>query len=309
MLLLINPYSAGGSAISKWKRIEHFVARSVPKMEIHSLDGKDRTSRLIGEALSAGETDFVAAGGDGTVNFTLNCLLDFAMPGQLAQLRLGAIGLGSSNDFHKPFRLHQVPSRISCKLDFSRSLLRDVGCLTYDTSEGSTSVYFLINASCGLTAEANSFFNNPDRFLRQLKRLNTPTAIVYAATKTILKYRNIPVHLDSGAGKDFTTPLTNLGVLKSPHFSGSLRYDTPNQLDSGQFIVTLCSDMTRWKVFHLFQSLSKGQFEHMAKTRSWGAQSLAISAEKPFAIEFDGEVTRTTTAKFTILPRHLKVCP
>ncbi len=159
----------------------------------------------IGEALDRGERHFVAAGGDGTVNLLLNTLLALK-PERETGLAVGAIALGSSNDFHKPVQPWQCTGGISCKIDFSAATPRDVVHVSYSGKGGEACRFFLINASAGLTAEANAFFNNTDRLLGWLKQRYTDPAILYAAIRTILRYRNEEMTLTFPDAEAATVP-------------------------------------------------------------------------------------------------------
>jgi len=308
MLILMNPYAAGGSAAKKWKMTIDEISTRLHRWSVYRLNGNSATGQVIAEALSNGETEFVAAGGDGTVNSVLNHLLHLANKNQMRNIRLGAIGLGSSNDFHKPFS-SQTINNVPYKLDFSRARARDIGCATFLEDGAPKSRYFLVNASCGLTAEANRFFNGTDKGLGVMKRLHTPSAILYAALRTILLFRNFKATISSPGRTEWRGDLTNLGVLKNPHLSGNLRYDIPIELDNRQFAVTLCEKMSRIDIVRLLYSLSHGEFSSIPRTRSFFASALSVAADRPFSLETDGETVQTTVVRFNILPRRIKVCP
>jgi diacylglycerol kinase family enzyme len=309
MVLLINPRAAGGTALNKWKRIESGFACRFPHPSFYILDGASATSEAIRHARSRGETHFVAAGGDGTVNAVLNALLSEESNPDAACCSLGAVGLGSSNDFHKPFCREKFLADIPVRLHFHRALPCDVGALSFEHNGSTLTRYFLANASCGVTAEANWYFNNPDPLLAFLKRRSTSSAIISAAVRTILRYRNFEASLSVSGAASLPTRLTNLAVLKNPHVSGSFTYDTPVAPDDGLFALNLCEDMTKTELLNLLSSLSRGKFSALPRTRSWRSATLAINAEHPFAVEYDGEVISTRSAHFQVLPKFLRVCP
>lgn len=308
MLVLMNPYAAGGTAGKKWELVINEISTRLHGWSMYTLNGHSATAETIARALSIGETKFVAAGGDGTVNSVLNHLVRFATKSQMRHIRLGAIGLGSSNDFHKPFS-SQTVNNIPYKLDFPHARARDIGCVTFLDEGIWKSRHFLVNASCGLTAEANRFFNGTDTILGIMKRFHTPTAILYAALRTILQFRNFKATIASREGLDWRGNLTNLGVLKNPHFSGDLRYDIPVEIDNGQLAVALCENMGRIDLVRLLHSLSQGKFTGLPRTKSFFARSLSVEADGTFSVEADGETIQTTSARFTILPCRIKVCP
>lgn len=309
MVVFLNPKAGAGSALRKWELVAPSLPSSPSPLRVFMLNGRSSLDEGVTQFLHMGETDFVAAGGDGTINTLLNSLLSPGTGSQGKICRLGAIGLGSSNDFHKPFIPEQFVDEVCCKIDFKHARPRDVGCVSIEENGTTMKKYFLINASVGITAEANRFFNNPDRILAHLKRVHTGSAILYAAFSTISSFKNVQTRLQDSSTGAFTTNLTNLGVVKNSHFSGNLSYDSPISYDDGNLQIHLCHDMKRWDVVRLFNALSHGKFRTIQNTRSWSSPSLTVSADHPFAVEFDGEIAVTKRATFSVLQKFLKVCP
>jgi diacylglycerol kinase (ATP) len=306
MLVLLNPAAGGGRALDRWEKIAPRLA-SRNKFQLHLLDGQTDGIQVLTDAIRCGETEIVAAGGDGTVNGVLNMLMNPELRDALGRVRFGAIGLGSSNDFHKPAT--STMENCPCKLDFPHARLRDVGLLTAEINGTGVYRYFISNASIGTTADANREFNEPDRLLAELKRVCTPAAILYAALKTIMRHRNVTAMIASSETGTLHVSLSNLGVVKNNHFSGNMRYDAPIRLDNGFFGVHLCHGMNSQDLVHVLLSLSSGRFGGMRKTRSWTSSSLTVRATESVNVEFDGEIINTNVVRFEVLHNALKVCP
>ena len=309
MLVLVNPYAGGGTALKKWNALDNSLLDFSDHQRAYILEHPSMYASVIQSAYEYGERDFVAAGGDGTVNLVLNSLVDLCIQNSQTDLRLGAIGLGSSNDFHKPFIRNQISHSYPYKLDFDQARQRDVGCVQFDQDDKWVKRYFLSNASLGVTAEANYLFNNPDSILKFLKRAHTPSAILYAALKTICTYKNISMTIGNLDACEFTTDLTNLAILKNPHISGNFCYQTSIPLDDGILTIHLCHNMPIVDLLKLLWALGHDKFQGIDKRRSWSVSGFTLRAPIPFAIEFDGEVIQTTDAQFSTLPRFMKVCP
>ena len=309
MMILLNPLAGGATAGKKWSGIERDIRRLHGEGNVCIPDGPSAVRSLLRDALRSSETDFVAAGGDGTVNLLLNELMELSTPAQLRTLRFGAIGLGSSNDFHKPFSSRSLVRGISCKLDVVRARPRDIGFLRIIRENGSAVTrHFMANASAGLTAQANETFNHPGRVLKHLKRLHTPAAIFATALRSMATFRNIEMTACCGSLGTFAVRLTNIGLVKNPYFSGELRYGGPADYESGTLDVHLCRDMNRLDLVRLFLSLRKGLFPSW-KTRSWKTARLLLTSKTPFAVEYDGETLRTTSVQFGVLQKLIRVCP
>ncbi len=308
MIIIINPYAAGSTAMNKWERVKKSILGSRKPGTIEILGNGRAVNVIVKDALRQNQRDFIAAGGDGTVNLVLNSIVSNATPDQLKNVRFGALGLGSSNDFHKPFAQADMIDGTPSKMRFDAVQPRDIGYVSYQNGEHTQTRYFIANASVGVTAEANHFFNNPDRLLRVLKRWNTQASIMYAALKTIACYHNIHVSLFGSWGCE-SVDLTNLGVVKNPHFSGDLCYQTPVVLDNGKLSVHVCHDMTRIGLLRLLWALRHGKFQHARNKRSYESDWLSLTSQEPFFVEFDGEIITATSARFGVMQKLLQVCP
>jgi len=317
MLICVNRAAHGGQGLERWKAIERAVLRETGPAVIIVTDDADSAERNIARFLAAGERDFIAAGGDGTVRALVQSILDKIdgedRPGRnrrIEDVRISAIGLGSSNDFHKPARGAVTIGGRPCRIVRIGVEPRDVGVVEYlDPSTGATRRrYWLLNASIGLTAEANRIFNQPGQVLKILKRASTSSAIAGAALRALAANRPQALSIEDGA-RGFTDPdVVNLAVVISPHFTGALRYDSPFDPRSGAFTIHLCRETTLRGKLRTLVDLARGRFTGRGHTRSWRADRLTVRSDVPFPVEFDGEVAETSRVSFSIRPGVLRFC-
>jgi diacylglycerol kinase family enzyme len=309
MLVLFNPRAGSGRAVERWRWVEGFVCSRDPGCEVIVPERPDHVGDIVDHALRRGERRFVAAGGDGTVNLLVGALLERAR-GLLGEVMLGAVGLGSSNDFHKPASPSNLVGVVPCRLDFGAARAIDVGWLRCRTPDGRTVARpWVINASIGATADGNEYFSaSPTRTIRVLRRLSTDVALAWAAIRAVATNRPRPLTLALDGGSRFTLPVRNLGVVKNPHFTGMLRYDSPFIPDDGAFFVHALASGSCWALWSALASLARGRFTGRPGTLSWRARRLFVSAREPFAVEADGEIVLTRAATFGVEPRALRVC-
>ena len=307
MVILLNRNACAGKAEVKWNRIQNAIRKTVGEYTL--VESSDSAKILLLDELRKGEQKFIAAGGDGTVNFLLNTLAESLEHGQLKHIQIGAIGLGSSNDFHKPFNKVKFIAGIPCRLDFSNIVLYDLGKTNWvDENNNVKCSYWINNASIGVTAEANYLFNHPNKFLESLQKRSTNQAIVYSAVKTILTHKNIWVDISCDQAIPRTTEITNLGIVKNPNFSSSFCYDSPYTRNSGLFFVHTCEGMTIPQTLGVLYNLSSGKFTGSKNTRSCKASAVNVKSSKYFAVEFDGEVIRTNQAEFSLIKYGVQLC-
>jgi diacylglycerol kinase family enzyme len=307
MMILLNPRAAGGTAPDKWRRVSAVLPPFHEKIELRFLDAQTDVDEIVEAAAMQGELHYAAAGGDGTVNTVVSALMRLP-EGVRGRVVFGAVGLGSSNDFHKPIDAGHAIEGIPVRMNFARPTRRDVVRVKTGYNGQSSVHYFLINASVGVTAEGNALFNKPDSLLSWLKMHTTPLAILYAALRALAFHQNRLLSIESPGRPARRLRLTNLGIVKNPHFSGSLRYHTPAHYDDGSMGVFVAEEMNLLERIRLFGALSYGDFSRLAKTHAWQSSQLTIAASSCFPLELDGEIHQTSRAEFSVLQGILQVC-
>jgi diacylglycerol kinase family enzyme len=303
--VLVNLAANNGRAARRWESIAAEVVLRLPlDTQVISFRPPTDIKPKLNGLLQAGIQGFVSAGGDGSANILLNQLM--RQTGENArQLTLGGIGLGSSNDFIKPKQhfLKGLPTR----LEVQNASLVDVGKAEFRDGNGDWQTqYFIANASLGVTAEANWFFNHGDWFLRVTKDRWTDLAIVYAALRTIIRFENFHATLTFEQEK-LETKLSNLAILKSPYVSGSFHFDDPVQRDDGFLGLNVCLDMKKTELLGVLAGLAKGRFRGRPKTFSIAKKDLSVQTQTPVALEMDGEIYQTTEVRFPVIPKAIRL--
>lgn len=307
MFLLLNTRAYGGNALKKWDRIKN----SLPIVEFesgHKVDKNSHENLDISNAILTGERKFIAAGGDGTINYLLNEILSNPSKTIIDEIQIGAIGLGSSNDFHKPMYSSRLINGIPCKIDFTNTAERDIGCISYVHNGKRINKYFLVNASIGVTAEANYFFNHPNFILKLFKRMNTSAAIIYSAIHTIMRYRNIELKMIDSKNDSKIFKVANLAITKSPYISGDLKLNYTPNYKNGLLNIHLLGDTSKIELIKIFHQLQNNKTDANNVFNSSQSSSILIKADKPFKVEFDGEIISTHCAQFSLLKKRIRVC-
>jgi diacylglycerol kinase family enzyme len=306
MVVFLNPGSNYGTGQARWDKVKDALLSRCGSFQTIVTASPDELRQKVTETLRGGDRMLIAAGGDGTVNLLLNAVIAATDD---PDIMIGGIGLGSSNDFHKPFRPEACVGPIPIRVDAGRSFPCDVIRIDYlDALGGHQRHYCLLNASIGVTAQANAFFNSRTSYIRLIQRLSTDLAVAAAALRTMMTFRNIPcrVRVDSNVEEQFA--VTNLGVVKNPHFAGSFCYDTAIAPDDGFVGVNLCYGLSLPGMLAMLAALQRHEFSGRPKTRCWRASSLSVSSDSAFALEMDGEVVQTRSAEFSVVPRRVRCC-
>jgi diacylglycerol kinase family enzyme len=307
-LVLLNPFARGGKAKVLWSRVASTVSERL-EARIVETDREGRWTEALVQAVRDGVRVFIAAGGDGTVGALVNALMEMRGRTPVDGFVLGAVGLGSNNDFHKPFR--NLVAGIPLRVDPTACRRRDVGVAHYLASDGSEqSRHFVVSASMGILAEGNLFFNQGDHLLKWLKARWIGGALFYTTLRTVGTYRNgeALLRLDSGnAEGDRKTMLTQLSVLKTPYVS-AFRFDTPVMPDDGHFAVNLYEGMSRWGLIRGVIDFWRGRFLGLPGRHHWRASRLTVETPQPVALELDGEVVMARRVTFEVLPGQINQC-
>lgn len=304
-MVVLNPSAHGGTAERRFETIRAELATRVRiAIVVQGADGVWRDP--VQRALADGTRFFVAAGGDGTVHALLNALVDAPGRPPLASITLGAIGLGSSNDFHKPVRTRILD--VPVRLDLARAAPRDVVRARCLGGVSWRTVCFLVSASLGVTADANSRFGEDGPLARTLRKASTPLAIAWAAARTVTTWRDLPAELRIDDGAPERVALCSLNVLKTEWLSGRLRFGHAVAPDSGDFDVALAAGGGRARLVADILALLRGRFDGRPGHRRLRARSLDVRLGSETRLELDGEIDLVRAVHFDLHPERIRVC-
>lgn len=279
-LVVLNPRARRGAAARDYERIRSDIEARF-EARYTAID-TTRWLRDLDTARNEGVERVLVGGGDGTLHLVANALMR-----NWPTAALGAIGLGSSNDFHKPCRtrLRGIPVRVGAPTAC------DVGLATFEDEAGLTRRrYFFVSASIGLCARANRRFSTTPW-------LGVDATIAHAATSALVRHENISARLD-----ERELLISNLSVMLTPYLAGAFRYDAERQ--PGQFAVHLCSDMGALGLLRAMLDLLRGRF----CGESWSSSSLIVDLDREDDLELDGELFRARRVRFEAIPNALGVC-
>jgi len=304
MVIIINPTAGGAKALQKWEKIESVVSGGYGKVSSFVLNGNGSLTDFIDAKLNEGHTKFIAAGGDGTVNLLLQNLLEHCTDSSLSEIKLGAIGLGSTNAFHTLSgnnRLNGIP----VKIDFNTAAFRDVGILRFlDEDKNRHKRYWLNCANIGIQAQATQLLNSAKGMLQFLKRNFPITARFYISFYTAASFRNQEMKIRFGNEAAKRIAVGNLKITQSCPVPGIADYKSVDQANAGFLSAQLDQDVTSISRIAALQKL----YISNQSQRRFKVKRLSIQSEKPFAVEFDGEIIKTQQVIFSIQKKMIQVC-
>lgn len=314
--VILNSFARGGEGGNIWNKIKSsnylFKEHSLvikETIDISNLYDHDNDLILwIKKCLSNNIRYFVTAGGDGTIHLVVNALVKFREYKPI----LGAIGLGSSNDFHKPFM--KMYNGIPIRLEFDDAFLNDLGEVEYSVENNiMKKEYLVINASIGFVAEANKLFNNNSKVNKFIKRKSTNLAIFLSIFQEILNFKTIKL-LIKYENKSFNiNNIINISITKNPHFAGNLKYDCLKNPNDGYFNAYIIDaknkKFIKFKILKILYNFMKEIISKNSLLRKIKCKEIEIETEKKELLEIDGELKLFTKAKFKILSKGLLICP
>lgn len=318
--IILNPFAQAGNSQARFETFKESPEFSKLKMNqakifncAHIQNLRQLKNELIlwlGDLAKNQPVNIVSVGGDGMIHLLLNALMN--LDHEIRQnITIGAIGTGSSNDFHKPHSTpgHGVFQNIPYRLDFEHAALFDIGIVDFQ-SPISFKEYFIINASLGATALGNWFFNNPDQMLTKLKKTSSSAAITYATFWALKNFRAQKIKIGfNNHSREFQ--VCNLGLIKNPHFTGSLFYPEAPAYNDGQFHLYVAHSLSFFQMLVLTLNLSKGKFSLKPDKKLHEIVNLLQldSGKQDFILELDGEIFRTNSAIMKIHQQAVNLCP
>ncbi|MGD0581929.1 MAG: diacylglycerol kinase family protein [Bacteroidales bacterium] len=298
--VIVNPNAGSRKGQKDWKRISELFRREEIPIETAFTERKCHAIELTRKAIGEGFRKIIVVGGDGTLNETVNGIFTQDDCGT-SDITLGLIPVGTGNDWGKMFGIPLVYEGAVKVIREGKTLLHDVGLITYHIGDEMKKRYFLNIAGLGFEALVVRKTN-----IQKDKGRSNRAIYFYNLLASLVSYRKTPAQITVD-GTTTSAKVFSINVGNGRYCGGGMR-QTPEALpDDGLLDVTVIREMGRLEIIRNLKLLYDGTILSHPKVDGYRTKKINISTESLLFAEADGELLGHTPAEFTIIPASLYI--
>lgn len=306
-VVILNPRAASGRAGRGLDRLRRAADPVLGSWELKLTEAPGHAAHLAREAAQSGADVVVAAGGDGTIHEVVGGLFDG--PSAVREdVTLGLLPFGTGSDFQKSL---EVPKTLDHALEVLRggeTRACDVGLVEIGQGDAVRQQHFINVAGFGANGDVVRRANAMD------KRLGGPIVFYRAALQTAFNWSPVPLSISwrrdpAGPLESFEGPLLACFVANAGFCGGGMWVGKGGRLDDGRFDVTLLPPDGALTLVARSWRLYDGSLERWPGAVRFQASELWAEpvTSKSASIDLDGESAGELPAKFSVLPKRLRV--
>ncbi|HEC33391.1 MAG TPA: diacylglycerol kinase family lipid kinase [Chloroflexi bacterium] len=290
--IILNPYAGRWKAQRAIPDVKRACAETGLDYELVLTEGPNHGIELAKEAVLAGYSPIISAGGDGSISEVVNGMLE-ASGGEPQEVPLGIIPLGSADDLADQLGLPKDITTACRVIVAGCERLLDLGRVN--------GRYFDNNSAVGLEPMVTVTQE------RMVRVKGTPRYVL-AAVRTILAHRPWRMQL-KWSGGEYMGEVTLVSVGNTRRTGGAF-YMTPRaEPDDGLLDFVFAQGMGRLKLLRLLPTTFDGSHVERPEVRYERAARLEITCDPPTPIQADGELFDRAANRITyeVLPACLRV--
>ena len=297
---MVNPHAGGGRARTDWSQIASLLDNAGINFEVAFTMFRYHAVQIAVDAINLGYRNFIAVGGDGTLNEVVNGIfIQENVPS--SEFVVGVIAVGTGNDW---LRMYNFPTTYKDQIDIIRNgrvFKQDVGMAEYYETGVLKNRYFVNTAGSGFDAKVVESTN-------RLKNLGRKGKALYMLSllKALIRYRSTRVRLSvDGFNLAETVFSLSSGIGR---YSGAGMKQVPFALtDDGLFDVTIIRKIGKLNVVASLPRLYNGTILEHSRVIGVRGRDVSIQSEPPMSLEVDGETLGISPFHFTLLPRAIGI--
>lgn len=292
LLFIVNPVAGHGRSLRVFGRLQAVLERVAGlRCVIWTTRGPGHATELAHRAGLEGYQRIVAVGGDGTVHEAINGLMALHPPVR-ERIAFGVVPAGSGNDFARNAGVPRDPGALAALLAGGPASPVDVGVV-----DGH---YFGNVAGVGFDAEVARLANRLPKFV--------PGALTYvvSAVSVLASYKNagVRIHLD---GRALERRVLLVAVGNGAAYAGGMLICPGARMNDGRFRVVVAGDLSRLSVLTTLPKVFSGRHLDHPLVEVFDAEEVRIEADRPLAVQADGEIVARTPTTLRLVPMALRV--
>lgn len=285
--LLVNPSAGGGKAARVLPEVEAELRRLGVAFRTETTRSLEHAAGLAADAAGRGEA-VVTLSGDGLIGYVVGVLRN--VPDAL----LGVLPGGRGNDLARVLGIPLEPVPACTVLADGEIRDLDIGDV-----DGRS---FIGIASLGFDSVANRIANEAPGWLGS-------QVYTYAALRTLAAWKPATFTVES-AGQTRGFSGWSVAAANSKAYGGGMFVAPDADLQDGLLDVVLSSESTKLKFLKVLPKVFKGEHIHEENVTVFRAETIRVSADRPFTVYADGDPIGELPVTIRAIPRALKVlCP
>lgn len=307
LYVVLNPIANRGSAKIAWEKIAPGLRERGWLPEIIQSENRDHILNSVREVVTGGAKYLAAAGGDGTLQNVLDGLMA-APPGPLSEnICLGAFGIGTSNDFHKPLSPDRMINGFPVRFSLDNAQKYDIMKLEAKLPDGKTETrHFIQSAHLGTIPATNFLLTRGNSFFSALFRVWYKPALLLASAWTVFTYRGFSGEVKM-AGTSHRGSFSGLSIVKRPHIAGSFVFKTSRLPNDRLLDIALCGKIGSLQLIGLIDKFEKEGLKGHPEVTYFEGNSLDATFDQPQPIDYDGELIVARSVRISIDPRTITI--
>ena len=240
-ILIYNPAAAMGKAATILPQAEMLFADKQFEYDLVLTTGAGSAQQIAYQAALGGCRYIIAAGGDGTINETINGIMQ-AQLGEENRPALGVLPVGRGNDFAYGMGIPlEIEAAVAVICDDQQRKI-DLGYL--EGGNFPAGRYF--GNGVGLGFDAVVGFE-----AAKLKWLHGAASYLVAVTRTIFLYANAPVYEAMIDGKVIQQPFLMVSIMNGSRMGGMFHMTPGSDPSDGCLDFCLVGKVPQWKILPL----------------------------------------------------------
>ena len=298
--VILNPHAGSGKGRRDKNKIITVLNNSGLQYILHESEYAGHSFELAKLLAVNGYTHFIVAGGDGTLNETVNGIFN-GRNSHCSDIVVGMLPVGTGNDWIRTFG---IPDHYQSAMDIiinCKTVVQDVGLIEYADQDKNIKRFFVNIAGFGFDAmvasQANKLKNKGLSGLRVYIESFLWSYFNYKAGQT-----NITID-DEVLNVNLFSVSVGIGKFNG---GGMMQVPEANPVN-GFFHVTIIRNLSIWGIISNFKKLYNGSFIRDYRVSTHIGKHVQISALRQLSGEADGETLGKSNYSLQIVHHQLRV--
>lgn len=299
--VIINPVAGKCKGLSDWPLISKLLRDNGIYYDAVFTEKKYHATELAVEAINRSYRKIIVVGGDGTLHEVVNGVF-IQKSADTTAITIGVVPVGTGNDWVRMFGIPHRYTDCIMAIVGGRSILQDIGHLSYVESKVHQKRYMANMAGIGLDACVN------ERYTRKKEKGIVTGRLTYIMTliHCLLTYRSIRMKIWVDGDKVLEGKVLT-GAIAIGKYNGGGMLQAPNAVaDDGLFDLTIIHNASTFTVLRYFRSLFDGNIYDVPQAKFFRGRDIRIESERGI-IEVDGEPLGISPFEFKGLTRMIRV--